>query len=68
MFESRRTSWKSNPPSKDEIGFMKSQRPRGSSYGEIGEAIFDKYGYTLDPRDIRRILQKEISRKKNGEG
>ena len=67
MIEARKASWKSSPPSVDEIGFMRTLRQGGASYGEIGEKLFDEYGYTLDPRDIRKILEKE-KKKKNGEG
>jgi len=27
-----------------------------SYFGEIGEEVFDKYGYTLDTRDIKRLV------------
>jgi hypothetical protein len=64
MIESRRTSWISNPPSKNEIDFMKDLRQIGTSYGEIGEKLFDRFGYTLDPRDIWKILQTGNSKKK----
>ena len=64
MIQSRKTSWKSNPPSKEEIEFMKDLSQKGLSYGGIGEKLFDNYGYTLDPRDISKIVRK----KKKGEG
>ena len=35
---------------------MKRLRNKGVSYGAIGEWLFEKYRYSLDARDIRRIL------------
>ena len=29
------------------------------SYGEIGEKLFDKYGYTLDARNIRKLILRD---------
>lgn len=56
MIESRRRSWKSNPPQQMEIDFMKNLRQEGASYGTIGMKLFDEFGYTLDARDVRRII------------
>lgn len=56
MIDSRRASWKSNPPKSNEVEFMKQLRKKGISFGEIGERIYDKYGYTLDSRDIQRLI------------
>jgi len=41
---------------------MKQLREKGVSYSKIGERVFDKYGYTLDPRDIRSRLSAIPSR------
>ncbi len=49
----------------DEMNFMNDLRQKGLSYGEIGEKVFDKYGYTLDARDVRRIVL-ELTGKRNG--
>ena len=35
---------------------MKDLRQKGLSYGAIREKLFDKYGYTLDARDVRKII------------
>jgi len=48
--------------------FMLDLRTKGESYGEIGEKVFDKYGYTLDARDIRRIIFGIESKKKEERG
>ena len=64
MIESRKTSWKSNPPLQDEMNFMNDLRQKGLSYGAIGEKVFDKYGYTLDARDVRRIILELAGKKK----
>jgi hypothetical protein len=58
MIDSRRSSWKTKPPLSAEIGFMNDLRNEGLSFAKIGEKLFDKYGYTLDPRDIQKILRK----------
>ena len=58
MINSRRNSWKSNPPSEREIRLMSKLRDKGMSFGEIGEELFDRYGYTLDPCDIQRIIRR----------
>ena len=68
MIESRRKSWKSNPPLEAEIDFMKDLRLKGTSYGEIGERVFDKYGYSLDARDVRRIIIGLKNKKKEKRG
>ena len=57
MIDARRRRIKSNPPSKEEIGFMVKQRKEGKSFGVINESLFSKYGYTLDTRSIRRIVK-----------
>ncbi|TXT57823.1 MAG: hypothetical protein BAJATHORv1_10531 [Candidatus Thorarchaeota archaeon] len=59
MIEARRLSPKANPPSQEEIIFMKQLRAEGVSYGLIGEHLFDKYGYTLDPRNIRDFIENQ---------
>ncbi|MBY8998821.1 MAG: hypothetical protein KGD60_13925 [Candidatus Thorarchaeota archaeon] len=66
MIESRRNSWKSNPPLQDEIDFMKDLRQKGMSYGGIGEKVFDKYGYSMDARDVRRLVLGREKRKNGG--
>jgi hypothetical protein len=66
MIESRRNSWKSNPPSKDELDFMKDLRQKGMPYGGIGEKLFDKYGYSMDARDVRRLVLGREKRKNGG--
>jgi hypothetical protein len=42
---------------------MEDLRTKGISYAKIGEHLFDKYGYTLDPRDIRRLIKKREKKK-----
>jgi hypothetical protein len=56
MIDARRRFWRSHPPSEREVKFMSNLRGQGISYGEIGEKLYDKFGYTLDPRDIRKII------------
>ena len=41
---------------------------KGSSYGEIGERVFDKYGHSLDSRDVRRLVQGMSRKKKEKKG
>ena len=65
MIEARKTSWKSKTPTDEEIDFMKNLRVQGKSYGEIGEKVFDKYGYSLDARDVQRLI---LGRKKEKKG
>ncbi|MHA2147534.1 MAG: hypothetical protein ACXAAN_02660 [Candidatus Thorarchaeota archaeon] len=70
MMDNRRGRIQSNPLSTEETRFIIEQRKRGLSYGGIDEALFDKYGYTLDPRSIWNIVNKKSmnAKKKNGEG
>ncbi|MHA2150222.1 MAG: right-handed parallel beta-helix repeat-containing protein [Candidatus Thorarchaeota archaeon] len=65
MIEARKTSWKSKTPTDEEIDFMKNLRVQGKSYGEIGEKVFDKYGYSLDTSDVQRLI---LGRKKGKKG
>ncbi|UCE10259.1 MAG: hypothetical protein JSW61_15010 [Candidatus Thorarchaeota archaeon] len=46
-----------------EVEFMANLREKGTSYGRIGEELFDTFGYTLDPRDIRKLIQERQSKK-----
>jgi hypothetical protein len=46
---------------------MGNEQTRVTRCGEIGEKLFDKYGYSLDPRDIWNILNTK-QKKKKGEG
>ncbi len=64
MIDARRTALVSNPPSKAEIDSMNTLRQDGMSYGEIGEKLYDQYGYSLDPRNIWKILQDGQQKKK----
>ena len=58
MIDSRRRFVTSNPLPISDIEYMTKLRKEGLSYNDIGVRIFDRYGYSLDPRDIWRILQK----------
>ena len=51
-----------------EIDFMKDLRQKGMSYGAIGERVFDKYGFTLDPRDVQKIVHGLFDKKKEKKG
>jgi len=57
MILNRRRRYKSNPLPKEEIEFMKERRREGCSYASIGEKLYDEYGYTLDARDIWRLIK-----------
>ena len=59
MIESCRVRHKTNSLSDIENQFMFKQRELGFSYGAIGEKLYDEFGYTLNPRDIQRILKKQ---------
>lgn len=48
---------KARGPSWSEIEFMKHCRRNGLSYASIGEKLYDKYGYTLDVRDIWKLVK-----------
>ncbi|MHA1480070.1 MAG: hypothetical protein ACTSQZ_01425 [Candidatus Thorarchaeota archaeon] len=50
--------------SKDETSFMVRLRKTGMSYSEIGEKLFDKYGYTIDARDIRNLILRDKQTKR----
>ncbi len=45
-----------------------THRQNGMSYGEIGERIYDRYGYTLDARDVRKIILGILRKKKEKRG
>lgn len=63
MFESRRHKIHSSPPSDEEMRFMIHRRHDDFSYAKIGEALYDKYGYTIDPRDIRLLIDRYEKKK-----
>ena len=44
---------------------MVSLRDEGCSYGEIGEKLFDSFGYSLDARDIRKLIKKKKERRED---
>jgi hypothetical protein len=64
MIDARKRNIKSNPPAQDEILFMVKERANGKSFGAINEMLYDKHGYTLDTRTIRRLIKK----RNEGEG
>ena len=57
MFDATRRNIQTNPPSAGEVRFMEDLRRRGFSFGEIRKRLYEKYGYTIDQRDISRLVQ-----------
>ena len=57
MIDAKKQNIKVNPPSQNEIQFMKNELAEGKSLEAINESIFRKYGYTLDTRTIRRLIK-----------
>ena len=56
MIDSRRYEIQSKPPSDEEIKLMVELRNKGLSYPKIGEELYDRFGYSLDPRSIWHII------------
>ena len=66
MFDATRRRIRSNPPTAGEVEFMTKLAREELSFGTIRERLHDRYGYTLDPRDIQRFTRRSPKKRRPG--